>query len=62
MEKIETEAPILNYEGNKFPFLPQTYSGSGAYIELTHSKVTTTFFDDYKIIEHEFTLTAKNLE
>ena len=62
MEKIETEAPIINYEGNKFPFLPQTYSGSGAYIELTHSKVTTTFFDDYKIIEHELTLTAKNLE
>ena len=61
MEQIKSGISNIYYEENKFPFLPQTYANSESILELSNSNVTITFSEDYKIIEHELTLTAKNL-
>ena len=61
MEQIKSGISSIYYEKDKFPFLPETYENSNSILELSNSNVTITFSDDYKIIEHELTLTAKNL-
>ena len=61
MEQILSGIPFKYCEENKFPFSPQKYSDSNSELELSNSIATITFFDEHKIIEHELTLTAKNL-
>ena len=61
MEQILSGIPSKYCEENKFPFSPQKYSDSNSELELSNSIATITFFDEHKIIEHELTLTAKNL-
>lgn len=62
MEKIIPDPPIIYSDKKKFLFFPMTYGAGQSYLEETLSNMTTTFYPDYRIIEHVLTITAKNLE
>ena len=61
MKQIVSQTPEVISKDNKSSPSFKRLEGTKAYIELTNSKATTKFYDDYKTIEHEITLTPKNL-
>jgi len=61
MKQIVSQTPEVIFKDNKSSPSFKRLEGTKAYIELTNSKATTKFYDDYKTIEHEITLTPKNL-
>ena len=61
MKQIVSQTPEVISKDNKSSPSFKRLEGTNAYIELTNSKATTKFYDDYKTIEHEIILTPKNL-